>query len=611
MSTILNSSWKISGVIDSSKSVSENIDTLATASGCWATFDIGQGKWAVIINQAGTSVKSFNDSNIIGSITVSGSDLNELYNSVQVDFPHKDLLDQKDTIVYSIPTANRFSNEQDNTLNFAIDCVNEPVQIEALAIRELKQTRIDKIVKFRTDFTSIDLKAGDLIDVTATMYGFSSKVFRILSISEEDGDDGSLALGITAFEYDSAVYDTSDISRQDRTPINNIVDLKCNETAKTKDDINTGSALLRLLGTTMVTNWLTSAFVKNPLTGVVSQILSPKNATLESNVISAFTEAPRAEILKKLKIPLTVSGPTSICEGETLSLVIGTDCDICLIDSASTIDYPYTITGVQAADITFPLTGNVKIGDTVNIPIATDASAETETLVFTVQGTAKSVTINDRLAFTYVTTASPSSVTEGSSSTVTLTTTGVADGTSVPYTITGSGTGRVSTALTGTVTVNSNSATLTVATTNDSVYTGDQTVTVTFNAGQADPCGQLDKTAAITIQDNETAPTTCLYVSVPVIWCGQYNGNDNQLEGVTVEKTVMLPKALAGEATVNVPKTLTVTKGNPSTITVATTEAVASSALLGGFPIQVITTFNTVATNGLITGSATTTVYGY
>ena len=611
MSTILNSSFKISGVIDSSRSVTENIDTLATASGCWATFDIGQGKWAVIINQQGTSVKSYNNTNIIGSIIVSGSDLNELYNSVQVDYPHKDLLDQKDTIVYSINTANRFPNEQDNTLNFQIDCVNEPVQIEALAIRELKQTRIDKIIKFRTDFTSLDLKAGDLIDVTATMLGFSNKLFRILSISEEDGDDGSLSLGITAFEYDSSVYDTSDISRQDRTPINNIVDLDCNETAKTKNDINTGSALLRLLGTTMVTNWLTSAFVKNPLTGKVSQILSPKNATLENNVISAFTEAPRAEILKKLKIPLTISGPNSICEGETLSLVIGSDCNICLIDGAETIEYPYTITGVQAADITFPLTGKVKIGDTVNIPVVSDASSETETLVFTVQGVSKSVTVNDRLSFTYVTTASPLSVVEGASSTVTLTTTGVANGTSIPYTITGPGTGRVSTALTGNVTVSSNSATLTVATTNDSVYTGDQTVTVTFNSSQADPCGQLDKTAAITIQDNETAPTTCEYVSVPLIWCGQYNGNDNQLEGVEVLKSAMLPKALAGEATVNVPLTLTVTKGNPSTIAVATSVAVASSNSLGGMPCQIITAFNTVAPKGLITGSSTTTVYGY
>lgn len=158
MSSILDSSWRISGVIDTGLSIKENIDTLATASGCWATFDIGSGKWSVVINQPGNSIKSFNDSNIIGAITVSSTGINELYNSVQVDFPHKDLLDQKDTIVYSINPSSRFPNERDNILNFEIKCVNEPVQIEALAIRELKQSRIDKIVKFRTDFTSLGLK---------------------------------------------------------------------------------------------------------------------------------------------------------------------------------------------------------------------------------------------------------------------------------------------------------------------------------------------------------------------------------------------------------------------------------------------------------------------
>lgn len=261
MSTILPAGWKISGVIDTNKPVMQNINTLATAAGCWATFDVNQGKWAVVINQAGSSVKSFDDSNILGSITVSGTGLKELYNSVQVDFPHKDLLDQKDTIFYTIPAYNRFSNEQDNTLNFQLDCVNEPVQIEAIAIRELKQSRIDKVIQFRTDFSSLGLKAGDIIDVTATMYGFSAKLFRVLSISEEDGDDNVLALSITAFEYDPAVYDTSDINRELRTPINDIVAKSCNNTT-TASDNKAGlpldlSGIAKALGLTLVFNALT------------------------------------------------------------------------------------------------------------------------------------------------------------------------------------------------------------------------------------------------------------------------------------------------------------------------------------------------------------------
>jgi hypothetical protein len=614
MSTILNSSWRISGVIDANNNVMENIDKLATASGCWTTFDINTGKWAVVINRPGSSIKSFDDTNIIGSISVSGTDLNELYNSVQVQYPHRSLLDQKDTIVYSINPANRFPNEQENTLNFNIDIVNEPVQIEALAIRELKQSRIDKVIQFRTDFTSLGLKAGDIIDVTASMYGFTAKKFRILSIAEEDNEDGTLVLSITAFEYDDAIYNTSDLIRENRTPINNIIDKNCNDDLKTKDDVNFGSQILKLLGANMLTGLINSAFTKNPLTGAVTQALS--NSTIGQRTQDTFTDKTRSEFLKNLKVPLTVTGPASICEGSTLSLTIASTCNLCLFDTTN-IEFDYTITGVQAADIGVPLTGKVKLG-TFNIPIVDDAAAETETLVFTVEGVSRSVIINNRLAFTYITNASPTSITEGASSTVTLTTTGVADGTVVPYTITGAGTGRVTTALTGNVTVNSNTATLTVATVDDGVYQGGtQSVTVTFNSAQADPCGQLDKTASIAIADNDPAPpqppadTTCSYVSVPVVWCGTFDGTDNQLKGVTVLKSMMLPKPLAGEATITVPMTLSVTKGNPSTIAVATTETIAAgSASMGGQAAQIITTFNSVVPKGLITGT-TVTVYGY
>lgn len=261
MSTILNSTWKISGVIDTNKPVTQNINTLATAAGSWATFDVNQGKWAVVINQPGASIKSFNNSNILGSISVSGTGIKELYNSVQVDFPHKDLLDQKDTIFYSIDSSNRFPNEQDNILNFQLDCVNEPVQIEALAIRELKQSRIDKVIQFRTDFSSLGLKAGDIIDVTADMYGFSAKKFRILSISEEDGDDNVLALSITAFEYDDSVYNTSEVTRELRTPINNIIAKSCNTTT-TSSDNEAGlpmdlSSVAKALGLLLVFNAVT------------------------------------------------------------------------------------------------------------------------------------------------------------------------------------------------------------------------------------------------------------------------------------------------------------------------------------------------------------------
>ena len=608
MSTI-GSSYQINGVIDTNQSVYQNIQKLANASGCWFTFDIHEGKWSVIINKTGTSVASFDDTNIIGSINVSGKGIRELYNKVQVEFPHEDILDEKDYTEFAIDTADLYPNEVENTLTFSSELVSKPEHAQRLGLLELKQSRVDKVINFRTDFTKLGLKAGDLIDITSSMYGYTAKLFRITQLTEEDGDDNTIQLSITALEYDANVYDYSDVFRDVRERANGIIVKTINTAVAQEEDKSMSSQLARMLAASFVTGLINSAFSRNASTGVLTQTVG--NTTTGQAAQDAFSSATRADVLKNLKAPpVDITGNDDVCENTTLTLTVAVEpgCD-CLIDLTS-YEFPYTITGVDAADITpFALTGKVKAG-AVNIPIG-NISAN-KTLTFTINGVSKAVTIHNTPTFTYSVAASPTTITEGASTTVTLTTTGVANGTSVPYAITGGGTGRVSTALTGNVTVSSNSATLTVNTTDDGVFQGNSSFVVTFNPSLVDPCNTVGtRFITITLNDNDTAVTTCEYVSVPLVWCGQYNGTDNQLQAVTVEKYAYLPKALAGEATVNVPMTLTITKGNPSTVTVATTQAVASSAALGGMGLQIITTFNTVAPRGLITGSASSTVYGY
>lgn len=217
MSTILDNRYKINGVISTDKSVLQNIEILCNGAATWLTYDVELGKWAFIINRASDSVASFDDTNIIGSISMTGSGLTELYNSVRVEFPHVDLRDQRDYIKIEIPTEDRNANEPNNTLNIQYDIFNDPVQAELLGLIELKQSRVDKIIRFSTDFSELGLKAGDVIDVTNTIYGFNQKLFRIVNITESDEEDGSITLGITALEYDADVYSTDDLSRFVRT----------------------------------------------------------------------------------------------------------------------------------------------------------------------------------------------------------------------------------------------------------------------------------------------------------------------------------------------------------------------------------------------------------
>lgn len=218
------SQFTINGVLDPNNTVLDNLEKLATSSGCWLTYDVHDGLWSVIINQAGTSTKSFDDSNIIGSIQVSGTGITEIYNKVKVNYPRSDINDQVDYVTAEIAAADRNTAEPDNVLEMNLDLVNDPVQAELIGVRELKQSRVDLLLTFETDYTAIDLKAGDIIDVTNTQLGFDEKLFRILTMEEIDTSDGSIRIAITALEYDADVYN-NDLSRLTRTNTNGIVTL--------------------------------------------------------------------------------------------------------------------------------------------------------------------------------------------------------------------------------------------------------------------------------------------------------------------------------------------------------------------------------------------------
>ena len=215
--------YQINGLIDTAETVFDNAEKILSAAASWLSYDTHNGKWGIVINKAESSIASFNDSNILGSISVGGSGLQDLYNSTKVEFPHRDLRDSADFVKIEIPNSDRNANEEDNTLNISYDIINEPIQGQLLGFIELKQSRVDKIINFQTDFGNYNLKAGDVIDVTNSRFGFNSKLFRILSITEVQDDDGALEMNITALEYDANVYSTADLFRYTRSDENGII----------------------------------------------------------------------------------------------------------------------------------------------------------------------------------------------------------------------------------------------------------------------------------------------------------------------------------------------------------------------------------------------------
>ena len=226
--TNTQNSFNINGFVDTGKNVIDNIEAIAASVGAWATYDIHLGKWAFILNEDTNPVYAFDDSNILGAINVSGTGLLELYNSVEVQFPHKDLGDVKDYRRVSIPSNQRFTNERDNKLIINMDTINDPVQAEMHALRELKQSRMDTVVEFQTDFNALGINAGDIFTLTSEQYGFSAKKFRVIRITETDDETGNIVLGITGLEWDPEIVNYGTITRFIRERATNITPIADN-----------------------------------------------------------------------------------------------------------------------------------------------------------------------------------------------------------------------------------------------------------------------------------------------------------------------------------------------------------------------------------------------
>jgi len=273
--------YRFNGVVDTNQPVLQNMETLTSAAGSWLTYDITQGKWAVIINKTGNVVASFDDSNIIGGIQVGSTSLTELYNAVKVTFPRDDLNDQRDFVRAEIPAIDRNANEPDNDLNIDYDILNDPVQAEYLGLLELGQNRLDQTISFVTDYSMLGLKAGDVVDITSAQYGITNYPLRITTVTEQDDDAGGIQLQIIGVKYDAAIYDP-DLTRYERSNQNGLITLN---------------------GINQPGNITTTLYEKNSRPRILANTTVPGNVAIENIELWSSTDNVNYELVGNLPPP--------------------------------------------------------------------------------------------------------------------------------------------------------------------------------------------------------------------------------------------------------------------------------------------------------------------
>lgn len=211
--------YRFNGPLDTTKSCLSNLQDMVDACDSWMQYSELTGQWKVVINKAYDETPdpvTFNDlylvdnNNLVSGITLNPTDLNQTYNQVEYQYPNFNIKDQLDYIFIALQDeypALLSENEPLNKLTIKNDLVNNFVQAKFIAIRRLLQGREDLIVTFQTDYSGIQVDAGDVIKITNEVYGWTEKLFRVSNVIEEKYPDGSLGAKITAFEYNASIYD--------------------------------------------------------------------------------------------------------------------------------------------------------------------------------------------------------------------------------------------------------------------------------------------------------------------------------------------------------------------------------------------------------------------
>lgn len=212
--------YRINGPLSTGSNCMDNLQQLVDACDSWLQYSELSGQWKVVINKpytgAETSLFLIDDSNLVSGIEVNPIDLNQTYNSIEVQYPNFNIKDQYDFPIINLVDyyPNLLSpNEADNLLTVSLPQVNNSIQSTYIGIRRLLQSREDLVISFSLDYSGIQIEAGDVIRVKFAPYGWddpvdfpNGKLFRVSQVQETKDENGFLGVRINAFEYNGTVY---------------------------------------------------------------------------------------------------------------------------------------------------------------------------------------------------------------------------------------------------------------------------------------------------------------------------------------------------------------------------------------------------------------------
>jgi hypothetical protein len=214
--------------IDTSANIIENVRELIK--GCRGYLPYSSGKYNLIIETTGTASITITEDDIIGGYSLSTPPKNDRYNRVICSYVNRYRNFQVDEVQFPpIDDSGLASGDQHATMKtadggfllesrFNFQTITSQYQAEEMAEVILRRSREALSLGINVNFNSYDLAIGDIVNVTHSSVGFSTKPFRVLGISFNQ----DFTIGLTLVEHQNSHYTWATKTQATTVPTTNL-----------------------------------------------------------------------------------------------------------------------------------------------------------------------------------------------------------------------------------------------------------------------------------------------------------------------------------------------------------------------------------------------------
>jgi len=214
--------FRFDGVVDTSISVMDNLQAMASSCDCLIKFNEITGKWGVIVQSPTyTIAMALSDSNVISAINISPLDIAASYNIIECRFPESTAQDAFSVATLDLSVVDPallFPNEPVNKVVVTLPLVNNSARAQLIANRLVKAGREDLQVTLTINYSGIQLEAGDIVTLTNANYGWVAKEFRVMKVTENFNADGTVTADLILTEFNASIYNDVSVTEFQPSP---------------------------------------------------------------------------------------------------------------------------------------------------------------------------------------------------------------------------------------------------------------------------------------------------------------------------------------------------------------------------------------------------------